>query len=264
MLRTIVLTGLLACLPPASAWALNLVEVPAGAVVMGDPAGEADETARTVTLGRFRLMRHEATNAAFAAFVAATGHLTSAERSGKAWVWDGRWNLVAGADWRHPFGPATTIAGQGDHPVVQVSVHDARAFCAFHGLRLPTEAEWEHAARAGSDTRWFFGDDATPLERYAWSNSNAGNTVHPVAQLEASPWGLHDIYGNVWGRRARRIRPVLRRAVFGCCVAGRSAAIRGSCAPRTGTGASPGAGPSASGSGAFVVRPPSMVEDLFA
>ncbi len=151
MLRTIVLTGVLACLPPAGARALDLVEVPTGIVVMGDPAGEADETARTVVVPAFRLMRFEATNAEFAAFAATTGHATAPERSGKAWVWDGRWNLVAGADWRHPFGPTTTIAGKGDHPVVQVSLRDARAFCVFHGLRLPSEAEWERAARG---ERW--------------------------------------------------------------------------------------------------------------
>ena len=116
----------------------------------------------------------------------------------------------------------TNATGPGDLPMTRVSWLDAVDYCTHlserdghrpcysrrgdevtcdwdtDGYRLPTEAEWEHAARAGSDTRWFFGDDATPLERYAWSNSNAGNTVHPVAQLEPSPWGLHDIYGNVW------------------------------------------------------------------
>ncbi len=78
MVRSLVLAGFVIGLPLTAARALDLVEVPAGTVVMGDPAGEADETAREVALGAFRLMRHEATNAEFAAFVVATGHVSSA------------------------------------------------------------------------------------------------------------------------------------------------------------------------------------------
>ena len=211
MVRALVLVGFVICLPSTAARALDLVEVPAGVVVMGDPAGEADETAREVALGAFRLIRHEATNAQFAGFVDATGHMTSAERSGRAWVWDGRWNLVAGADWRHPFGPATTIAGRDDHPVVQVSVRDARAFCAFHGLRLPTESEWQRAARGARWRRYPWGDGAPDMGGLRRANfgtvrccaadaADGFAKTAPVGRFRAgnSPFGLADMAGNVW------------------------------------------------------------------
>ena len=73
----------------------------------------------------FRLMRHEVTNGEFTAFVAATGYRTDPERSGAGYVWDGRWRLNAGTDWRHPYGPDTNIEQAADHPVVQVSARDA-------------------------------------------------------------------------------------------------------------------------------------------
>ena len=86
--------------PPGAAapGGLDLVAIPAGAVVMGDAAGEPDETPREVAVAAFRIMRHEVGNAQFAAFVAATGYVTAPERAGKGWVWEPRWRLVAGAD----------------------------------------------------------------------------------------------------------------------------------------------------------------------
>ncbi len=85
---------------PLCAWAQDLVAVPAGTFRMGDAAGEQDEVVREVALAGFRLMRREVTNAEFAAFVAATGHLTGPERKGKGYVWNARWRLVAGAGTR--------------------------------------------------------------------------------------------------------------------------------------------------------------------
>jgi hypothetical protein len=136
----------------------DLVELPGGLFFQGDPEGEADEAPREVALPSFRIMRHEVTNALFARFVAESGHVTDPERRGWGWVWDGAWRRVDGADWRHPEGPASSIAGLEDHPVVQVSKRDAAAFCTFYGLRLPSDPEWEYAARGTDRRRYPWGD----------------------------------------------------------------------------------------------------------
>jgi formylglycine-generating enzyme required for sulfatase activity len=91
------------------------------------------------------------------------------------------------------------------NPVERVSWDDVQVFIqklnekeGTSGYRLPTEAEWEHAARAGTKTDYFFGDAVEQLDRYAWHGRNAGGKTHPVGQKEPNPWGLYDIYGNVW------------------------------------------------------------------
>ena len=202
-----------ACTAAFAATGLDLVAVPAGTVIVGDAEGEAGETPRAVALAAFRLMRYEVTNAQFAAFAAATGHVTAPERKGAGWVWPGRWRLTPGADWRHPFGPETTIAGRDDHPVVQVSARDAAAFCAFHGLRLPTDAEWELAARGPGWRRYPWGDAAPTqgdggarranfgsVECCAADDADGYGNTAPVGRFPAgvSPFGLHDMAGNVW------------------------------------------------------------------
>ena len=93
-----------------------------------------------------------------------------------------------------------------DCPVDNVGVTDALSFCGKlaeitgRDVRLPTEAEWEYASRAGRDTKWFFGDDPSQIGEYAWFKDNAGAKSHPVGQKKPNPWGLHDIYGNVCER----------------------------------------------------------------
>ena len=188
----------------------DFVDLPGGRFVMGDPEGESDEAPRTVEVAPFRLMRSEVTNRQFAAFVAMTGYVTDPERKGFGWVWPGRWQQVRGADWRHPFGHGTSIEGAPDHPVVQVSQRDAAAFCRHYGWRLPTEEEWEFAARG------------TERRRYPWGNAPPGQPSRlanfgtvaccaadaadghlrtaPVGSFPAgvSPFGLYDMAGNVW------------------------------------------------------------------
>lgn len=186
------------------------VGLPGGRFVMGDPKGEPDEAPKAVGVAPFRLMRHEVTNRQFAAFVEASGHVTDPERHGFGWVWPGRWTRVEGADWHHPSGRASGIEGRGDHPVVQVSARDAAAFCAHHGWRLPTEAEWELAAR-GTDGRRYPWGDAPPEQPSRRANfgsvaccaADAGDgflRTAPVGSFEggASPFGLLDMAGNVW------------------------------------------------------------------
>ena len=140
----------------------DLIAIGGGAFVTGDETGDLNEAPRRVAVAPFRLMRFEVTNAEFGTFVGATAHWTDPKRSGAGHVWNNCWRLVAGANWRHPHGTADSILGCNDHPVVQVSARDAAAYCKWHGLRLPSEAEWEFAAR-GKDGR-----------RYPWGNEPPG------------------------------------------------------------------------------------------
>lgn len=189
----------------------DLVDIPAGTARLGDAEGDANETPRTVEMSAFRIMRHEVTNAQFAAFVAASGHVSDAEHGHEAYVWTDKWRVVDGAGWRHPHGVGDTIAGRADHPVVQVSARDADAFCAHYGMRLPTEDEWEYAARGFDGRRYPWGNEA-PLAG-AGGRANFGTITccaaeaadgylrtAPVASYPRgrSPFGLDDMAGNVW------------------------------------------------------------------
>ncbi len=201
-----------------------MAPIPGGSFVMGDAEGDPNETPKPATVGAFLLMRLEVTNRQFSDFAAATGHRTDAEKSGSGYVWDRTWQRVPGADWRHPNGIGSSIDAKLDHPVVQVSARDAAAFCAWHGLRLPSEAEWEFAARGAAGRRypWGMSPPGTQTERRA----NFGTVeccapdaadgywrTAPVGRysLGASPFGILDMAGNVWEWTASRFpgRPQL-------------------------------------------------------
>lgn len=195
--------------PPAPS---EMVAVPRGSLLMGSARGEpAERPEHRVTVSSFSIDRFEATNAEFAAFVAATGHRTDPERSGSGWDWDGRWLEVAGADWRHPHGPGSSIEGLERHPVVQVSWNDATAYCGWRGKRLPTEAEWERVARGDGGRAYPWGDepprDGTGYRASYGSDgccrADAGDGYRftaPVGSFPAgrSPFGADDLAGNVW------------------------------------------------------------------
>ena len=193
------------------------VVVPGGTLVMGDPNGEPDEVARRVEVRPFRLMKLEVSNRLFAAFVSATGHRTDAEQSGFGYVWDGRWRRMPGADWRRPMGPGRPRAYVPEHPVVQVSARDAGSFCAAYGLRLPTEEEWEFAARGTDGRRYPWGNELPAARGLRPANfgtvpccapddADGYLLFAPVGSYPggASPFGALDMAGNVWEWTASR------------------------------------------------------------
>ncbi|WP_428266895.1 SUMF1/EgtB/PvdO family nonheme iron enzyme [Haliangium sp.] len=172
-----------------------MVDIPAGSFVMGSPDGDdmADDDekpAHLVLVSAFRCMRTPVTRAQWTEIMGVPHH------------WD-------------PPGPAD------EHPINNVSWYEAVRFCnalsqraglsacyridgheetwvASEGYRLPTEAEWEYACRAGRQTRYCFGDDAEGLDEYAWFDDNSGGTLQPVGQKRANDWGLYDMHGNVF------------------------------------------------------------------
>lgn len=181
---------------------------------------------RTVRLDPFWISRTAVSNRDFAEFVAATGYRTEAERWGWSFVFAGLlpddfpptrgvaaapwWRQVEGADWRHPEGPHSTVEGREDHPVVHVSWSDAQEYCAWAGLRLPTEAEWEYAARGGLSGHAFpWGDELEPDGEHrmnVWQGtfprhndrSDGWYGTCPVTEFPPNGFGLHNMTGNVW------------------------------------------------------------------
>ena len=150
----------------------------------------------------FYLSETEVSVRQFRRFVQATDYQTEAERDGLGgWVYDEEkmdYFQDPEINWRNPGFPQTE-----DHPVVQVSWNDAVAYCEWlsrvekRDYRLPTEAEWEYACRAGTDTIFCFGDNKSQLGEYAWFGLNSKDTTHPTGQKKPNPWRLYDMHGNV-------------------------------------------------------------------
>lgn len=192
----------------------DMVLVRGGSFLMGTDHGLPFEApAHRVTVPSFWIDPYEVTNEAFARFVEATGHLTESEKEGWSGVFDPAkkaWGPVEGADWRHPEGPGSSIAARMDHPVVHVSWGDALAFARWAGKRLPTEAEWECAARGGLEgAEYPWGKELEPSGRpmaNTWQGifpdedrgADGFRSVGPVGRFPASGYGLYDMAGNVW------------------------------------------------------------------
>lgn len=175
-------------------------------------AAQGETPVHAVTLRAFAIDPHEVTVRQFGRFVATTGYRTEAERFGWSGVFDvksGLWTKVDGATWRHPEGPAAAAAAE-DEPVTQVSWSDAAAYAAWTGGRLPTEAEWEYAARGGLDSQPFvWGRELRPGGRFPanwWQghfpDQNSGDDGFigraPVGRYPPNGFGLRDMAGNVW------------------------------------------------------------------
>lgn len=240
----------------------GMVWIPGGEFTMGSVDAHArrdEQPLHRVRVGGFFMDATEVTNAQFRAFVEATGYVTTAEQKPKleeimaqlppgtppppedalvagslvfvmpkgrtptfnpgAW-----WQWTPGANWRHPEGPDSTIAGKDDYPVVQVSWDDAMAYAAWAGKRLPTEAEWEFASRGGLDEKPFVWGDEAPSDAQPQANIWHGtfpneNTeldgylfAAPVRRFAPNGYGLYDMAGNVWEWCADWYRPDAYRA----------------------------------------------------
>jgi len=216
----------------------DMVALPGGTFTMGSNDHYPEEApAHRVSVGPFRIDRHAVTNAQFARFVEATGYVTLAERPADPADYPGAkpemlvpssvmfrkaaqrvdlrnpfnwWTYVAGADWRHPQGPESSLDGLDLHPVVHVAFDDAQAYATWAGKALPTEAEWEFAARGGLDGAEFaWGGEMTPGGRpmantwqgeFPWQNlcEDGFEGTAPVGAFPPNGYGLHEMCGNVW------------------------------------------------------------------
>ena len=232
---------------PAGAAPAGMVWIPGGEFTMGtdDPIGLPEEhPAHRVRVHGYWMDSTEVTNGQWSAFVEATQYVSDAEKAPTVEEilansepgtpppdpalmvpgslvftpptrevplddWTRWWSWMPGADWKHPEGPGSTIADRTDHPVVHISWRDAVAYCTWAGKRLPTEAEWERAARGGVDDRLFVWGNAKPGDTIVMCNSFQGTfpmrntqadgyaSTAPVAHYFANGYELHDMAGNV-------------------------------------------------------------------
>ena len=214
-------------------WKTNvLTNIPHGTFIMGSDnpviPQDGEGPARPVEISEFSMDKYEVSNWEFGIFVNETGYITEAEKFGDSFVLDYLlskeieekitqavanapwWLPVKNASWDHPEGLDSTVFDRWDHPVVHVSWNDAVAYCEWRGKRLPTEAEWEHAARGGLKNRLFpWGNKLMPREEHhvnIWqgefpiNNTKEDGCVSTCAVYAFFPnkFGLHNMVGNVW------------------------------------------------------------------
>jgi formylglycine-generating enzyme len=216
----------------------NMLELPGGAFTMGSDRFYPEEApARNVSVDAFWIDRHPVTVAEFRRFVNATGHETWAEKAPVAADYPDAdpealvpgslvfqktagpvdlrnfrnwWTWMPGADWRHPEGPGSNVGGRERHPVTHVAYSDAVAYAEWAGKSLPTEVEWEYAARGGLEGAIYaWGDEFAPKGRmmantwqgeFPWQNllTDGYEGTSPVERYPANGYGLYDMAGNVW------------------------------------------------------------------
>ncbi|MFO7628966.1 MAG: formylglycine-generating enzyme family protein [Prochlorococcaceae cyanobacterium] len=254
--------------PPGQPPAAGMVWIPGGSFVMGSDQHYPEEApAQPQQLEGFWMDRTPVTNAQFRKFVKATGYRTLAERPadpalypeaqpelllpasivfvppparvapGDPYRW---WQYIPGANWRHPEGPGSSIKERQQHPVVHIACEDAEAYATWIGKQLPSEAEWERAARGGLENLEFaWGDELHPGGR-PMANTFQGDFPHhnslldgyartsPVGAFPANPYGLLDMIGNVWEWTSDWYRDHSARnqsGAEGCCATAREASI---------------------------------------
>ena len=240
--------------PPADA---EMCWVPAATFVMGSDRHYPEEApAHSVRVDGFWMDRYAVTNRDFERFVRDTGYVTLAERPANPEQYPGAqpellapssvvfvkpagrvdlrnvynwWTYVAGANWRHPRGPGSSLDGLLDHPVVHVAFEDAAAYAKWMGKKLPTEAEWELAARGGLDGAEFvWGDELMPGGKpqantwqgeFPWQNTqdDGYEWTAPVGSFPPNGYGLHEMAGNVWEWTTDWYRSTHEAAASACC-----------------------------------------------
>jgi formylglycine-generating enzyme len=209
----------------------KFVTVPAGVYTIGKQ-GHGFNPLRQVRVDSFAIGITEITNQQFDAFVTATGYTTDAEKKQDAMVFmpglkEFEWHNDTTAYWRYPNGISRGgITNKMDHPVTCISYVDAVAYCSWAGVRLPALEEWEIAARAGTPADYFFGTDYRDIDKYGniwWGRDHlkADSTdgymyTAPVGSFAPNPWGLYDVYGNVFelcsGKIKANEKPTLAHA----------------------------------------------------
>ncbi|MFQ5825171.1 MAG: SUMF1/EgtB/PvdO family nonheme iron enzyme, partial [bacterium] len=178
----------------------NMVFVEGGTFQMGSNDGYDDEKpVHSVTVSSFYMSKYEVTVAEFKRFVEATSYQTDADKQGWSYIWTGTsWEKKNEVNWKCDVNGNERPASDYDHPVIHVSWNDAVAYCKWAGGHLPTEAEWEYAARGGSKSHGYKYSGSNKAGEVAWYFNNSGKTTHPVGQKQPNELGLYDMSGNVW------------------------------------------------------------------
>ncbi|MEA2029824.1 MAG: formylglycine-generating enzyme family protein [Campylobacterota bacterium] len=173
---------------------IAMVHLPQGSFMMGSDESSDEQPIHEVTIDyEFEIGKYSVTIAQYMTFVNDTN------THHPEWMEEGsQYNIETGSD---DYYKKMNLSDNA--PIIGVSWHDAVAYCKWlseksgQSYRLPTEAEWEYACKAGTATKWSFGDDEKELDRYAWYDKNSEGKTHPVGKLEPNPWGLYDMHGNV-------------------------------------------------------------------
>jgi formylglycine-generating enzyme len=194
---------------------IEWVTIPSGTYTMGSPINEHgrfdDETQHQVTISAFKMSKYEVTVSQFKAFVDATGYITDAEKgtggvSGSV-KWSGtKFECIAGVNWKCDSKGIQRPKSEYNHPVIHISWNDAQAFARWMGCRLPTEAEWEYACRAGTTTPFNTGTSLKTSQadfngNMPYNSGEKGENrekTMPVGSFLPNAWGLYDMHGNVW------------------------------------------------------------------
>ena len=187
---------------------IDMVFVKGGTFQMGSNDSEAwidEQPIHSVTVRDFYISKYEVTVAEFEKFINETGYQTDAEKSGWSWIWTGsEWNKENGVTWRCDVSGNIRPRSDYNHPVIHVSWNDAVAYCEWLSqktgktYRLPTEAEWEYAARGGSKSRGYKYSGSNNIDAVAWYRDNSGDHTHPVGTKSPNELGIYDMSGNVW------------------------------------------------------------------